>query len=210
MSIKLLIADGQEVARRGLRDFLVGTDVTVVAETSTGKETVELASSHRPDVVLMAVEMAGEDGFSALGRIKRKRPELPVIITANQDCPAYLARAHSLGASGCLTKDLSREDLLAAVRTAAAGGQLWTRADKRRVTGVLTTPGLEFNIEAPLTPREVEVLRAMTEGMTNLEIADRLGVSSETVKEHVQHILRRLGVSDRTQAAVWAVRSGLA
>ena len=203
MSIRLLIADDQLVARLGLKGFLAGTEVKVVAEASSGKQAIELATKCKPDVVLMALRMPREDGLSALKRIKRKRPKLPVIITANQDHATYFAKAHALGASGFLLKDVRRKDLL------AAGERFWTRTHLRRVTGVLTAPRLDLDTDAPLTPREADVLRGMAGGLTNLEIADQLGISYETVKEHVQHVLRKIGVDDRTQAAVWAVRNGL-
>jgi DNA-binding NarL/FixJ family response regulator len=96
-----------------------------------------------------------------------------------------------------------------AIRTAATGESVWTREELRRVTGALATPRLAQDVEVPLTRRESEVLRQLALGLTNKEIAQALGISYETVKEHVQHILRKIGVADRTQAAVWAVRKGL-
>lgn len=210
MSIKLLIADGEEIAREGLKNFVAGTEIKVVAEASTGKEAVQLASSQKPDVVLMAVRMPQEDGLWALKRIKRRRAGLPVIMIANRDHSAQFAQAHSLGAAGFLLKDVSRDGLLETIRAVAAGKELWTRPQMRRVTGVLTTPRRDVEVVVPLTPRESQVLRGITEGQTNLEIADGLDISYETVKEHVQHVLRKIGVDDRTQAAVWAVRNGLA
>jgi DNA-binding NarL/FixJ family response regulator len=108
-----------------------------------------------------------------------------------------------------MLKGATRDELLAAIRTAAAGESVWSREDLRRVTGALAAPRLGEDMEVPLTKRESEVLRQMALGLTNKEIAQTLGISYETVKEHVQHILRKIGVSDRTQAAVWAVRRGL-
>jgi DNA-binding NarL/FixJ family response regulator len=108
-----------------------------------------------------------------------------------------------------MLKGASREELLKAIRSAAAGENSWTRDELRRVTGALATPRLNADVEVPLTQRESEVLRQLALGLTNKEIALALHISYETVKEHVQHILRKIGVSDRTQAAVWAVRKGL-
>jgi DNA-binding NarL/FixJ family response regulator len=209
MSIRLLIADGQEVARLGLRSFLAGTEVEVCAEADDGKQAVQLALSSRPDVVLMALRMPGEDGLSALRRIKQKRPKLPVIMMAHEDHPAHLAQAYGCGASGCLLKSVDPQALSATIRAVASGKPFWNRMDVRRVTGVSTSPRLPADAEAPLTPREVDVLREVTEGRTNEQIAARLGIRYETVKEHVQHVLQRIGVNDRTQAAIWAVRNGL-
>jgi DNA-binding NarL/FixJ family response regulator len=125
------------------------------------------------------------------------------------DNPTYVARAVALGAAGYVLKGANRESLLDAVHKVAAGETSWTREELRRVTGALATPRLNADVEAPLTQRESEVLRQLAQGLTNKQIAVALHISYETVKEHVQHILRKVGVSDRTQAAVWAVRKGL-
>ena len=115
----------------------------------------------------------------------------------------------ALGAAGYVLKGSPRDALLETIRTAAAGENAWTREELRRVTGALATPRLAADVEVPLTQRESEVLRQLSLGLTNKEIAQALDISYETVKEHVQHILRKIGVSDRTQAAVWAVRKEL-
>jgi len=209
MSIKVLIADDHEVVRSGLKTILADTDVEVVAEVSTGDEAVKYALAHRPDVVLLDIRMSDGDGLTALGRIKLDKPEIPILMLSTFDNPTYIARSVALGASGYLLKGCTREALLAAIRSAAAGETVWTRDELRRVTGALATPRLAADVEVPLTQRESEVLRQLAYGLTNKEIAQALHISYETVKEHVQHILRKIGVSDRTQAAVWAVRKQL-
>ncbi len=209
MSIKLLIADDHEVVRSGLKSLVAGTDIKVIAEAATGEAAVRLALKHEPDVVLLDIRMPEGDGLNALGRIKLERPSMPVLILSTYDNPTYVARAVALGASGYLLKGTSREKLLEAIRMAAQGQSAWTRDELRRVTGALATPRLAADVEVPLTQRESEVLRQLAYGLTNKEIALALHISYETVKEHVQHILRKIGVSDRTQAAVWAVRKGL-
>ena len=108
-----------------------------------------------------------------------------------------------------MLKGASQEELINAIRKSASGELAWTREELRRVTGALATPRLNVDVEVPLTQRESEVLKQLAQGKTNKEIAEVLGISYETVKEHVQHILRKVGVTDRTQAAVWAVRKGL-
>ncbi len=153
--------------------------------------------------------MPGGDGLNALGRLKLESPEIAVLILSTYDNPTYVARAVALGAAGYVLKGADREGLLDAIRKAAAGESAWTRDELRRVTGALATPRLNADVEVPLTQRESEVLRQLALGLTNKEIAQALHISYETVKEHVQHILRKVGVSDRTQAAVWAVRKGL-
>ena len=161
------------------------------------------------DVVLLDIRMPKGDGLNALGRIKLERPDLPVLMLSTYDNPTYIARAVALGASGYLLKSAGSENIVTAIRRVAAGENIWTREELRRVTGALATPRLAADVEVPLTQRESEVLRQLALGLTNKEIAQALSISYETVKEHVQHILRKIGVSDRTQAAVWAVRKGL-
>ena len=208
-TIKMLVADDHEVVRCGLRSLLADTDVEIVAEVASGVAAVKYALENDPDVVLLDVRMPDGDGLNALGRIKLDKPDMPILILSTFDNPTYIARAVALGASGYLLKGCTREELLAAIRTVAAGESAWTRDELRRVTGALATPRLAADVEVPLTQRESEVLRQLAYGLTNKEIAQALHISYETVKEHVQHILRKIGVSDRTQAAVWAVRKQL-
>jgi DNA-binding NarL/FixJ family response regulator len=207
--IRVLIADDHEVVRSGLRTMLAGSEVKVVAEVASGSAAVKYALENEVDVVLLDIRMPDGDGLTALGRIKLDKPDMPVLILSTFDNPTYVARAVALGASGYLLKDCTRDELLAGIRTAAAGESAWTREELRRVTGALATPRLTADVEVPLTQRESEVLRQLAYGLTNKEIASTLHISYETVKEHVQHILRKIGVSDRTQAAVWAVRKEL-
>ena len=209
MSIKLLIADDHEVVRTGLCSMLSGSEIEVVAQAGTGEEVISLVISHQPDVVLLDIRMPQTDGLNCLGRLKMDHPNLPVLMLSTYDNPTYAARAVALGANGYVLKGTSRDKLLESLRTAASGENAWTREELRRVTGALATPRMNADVEVPLTQRESEVLRYLVQGLTNKEIAGVLQISYETVKEHVQHILRKVGVSDRTQAAVWAVRNGL-
>ncbi len=213
MSIKLLIADDHEVVRCGLRSLVGGSDVEIIGEATSGEQAVSMVFNaepgKEPDVVLLDIRMPDGDGLNALGRLKLEQPNLPVLMLSTYDNPTYVARAVALGAAGYVLKGAPRERLLEAVHKAAAGESAWTRDELRRVTGALATPRLNADVEVPLTQRESEVLRQLALGLTNKEIAQALHISYETVKEHVQHILRKVGVSDRTQAAVWAVRKGL-
>jgi DNA-binding NarL/FixJ family response regulator len=209
MTIRILVVDDHEVVRCGLKSLVADTDIEVVAEAASGDEAVQMASEHEPDVVLMDIRMPSGDGLTALGRIKLDHPDMPVLVLSTYDNPTYVARAVALGAAGYVLKGAPRERLLETIRTAARGESAWTREELRRVTGALATPRLSTDVEVPLTKRESEVLRQLALGLTNKEIAQALNISYETVKEHVQHILRKVGVSDRTQAAVWAVRKGL-
>ena len=209
MSIGVLIVDDHEVVRCGLRNLLSEANINVVDEATSGEEAIQKAMNLNPDLVLLDVRMARGDGLNALGRIKLERPEMPVLMFSTYDNPTYVARAVALGASGYILKGAPKDELISAITRSARGDSIWTREELRRVTGALATPRLNADVEVPLTQRESEVLRQLTLGLTNKEIAQVLNISYETVKEHVQHILRKVGVSDRTQAAVWAVRKGL-
>jgi DNA-binding NarL/FixJ family response regulator len=207
--ITLLIADDHEVLRLGLKSLLAGTEIKVIAEVATGQAAVKYALEHEVDVVLLDVRMPEGDGLTALGRIKLDKPDLPVVMLSAFDNPTYVARAIALGASGYLLKDCTRGGLVNAIRKVAAGESVFTRNELRRTMGALVTPRLATDVEVPLTQREGEVLRQMANGLRNKQIAATLHISYETVKEHVQRIMRKIGVRDRTQAAVWAVRKDL-
>lgn len=208
--IRVLIADDHEVVRSGLKSLLAGTEIKVVAEAATGSAAIKYVMENDDvDVVLLDIRMPDGDGLGALGRIKLEKPQLPVLMLSTFDNPTYVARTVALGASGYLLKGCTREQLIEAIRKAARNESVWTREELRRVTGALATPRLTSDVDVPLTQRESEVLRQLAYGLTNKEIAAALHISYETVKEHVQHILRKIGVSDRTQAAVWAVRKEL-
>lgn len=206
---RLLVVDDHEIIRLGLRLMLQGLDLQIVGEATNATEAIEAVQNLQPNIVLMDIRMEGGDGLNTLGRMKLDNPDLPIVLYSAYDNPTYIARAVALGASGYVLKSAPRERLHEALLTAASGESAWTREELRRVTGALATPRLSQDIEVPLTQRESEVLRQMALGLTNKEIAKMLGISYETVKEHVQHILRKIGVSDRTQAAVWAVRKNL-
>jgi DNA-binding NarL/FixJ family response regulator len=144
-----------------------------------------------------------------LSKLKDDKPNLPILMFSAYDNPTYMARSVALGASGYVLKTASRQQLLDAVRRTAEGEMIWRRQDLRRFASALASPRMPANVEVPLTHRESEVLHQLAFGLTNKEIAQALSISYETVKEHVQHILRKIGVTDRTQAAVWAVRNGI-
>ena len=207
--IKLLIVDDHEVVRIGLKSMLADTEIKVVADVTSGQEAVKFVSENQVDVVLLDVRMPDGDGLNTLGRIKLDKPDLGILMFSFSNNPTYVARAVALGASGYLMKTCTHDELIHAVRTVAAGESLWTRDELRRVSGAMATPRLTADVEAALTQRESEVLRQLARGLTNEQIAETMHISYETIKEHVQHILRKIGVTDRTQAAVWAVRANL-
>ncbi|MCO6045419.1 response regulator transcription factor [Aeoliella sp. ICT_H6.2] len=210
MAIKVLVVDDHPVVRIGVKQLTSGTDIHVVAEAENGAEAIESTKKMQIDLVLLDVRMPEVDGLRCLAEIRKLKPQLPVLMFSAYDSPTYIARAVALGASGYLTKSVKRDALIGAITEVAGGGTAWSRDDLRRASGPVGDPDTEIDLEVPLTRREMEVLKQLAFGLTNKEIAEALGISYETVKEHVQHVLRKLGVSDRTQAAVWAVRKGLA
>ncbi len=209
MAIKIIIADDHATVRAGLKALLEGTDIRIVGEAGTGSGSLKLVQKHKPDLVLLDVRMPDGDGLECLARIKLDYPNTVVVMFSGYDNPTYVARALALGAAGYLPKTASRQEIIDGIRAAASGDAIWSREELRRVTGALTAPRTGTELEVPLTKRENEVLKQLAFGLTNKEIAQSLGISYETVKEHVQHILRKIGVTDRTQAAVWAVRKNL-
>ena len=210
-SVRVVVADDHEVVRCGLVNLLDGTDVEIVAEASSGEAAVSLAMKHKPDVILLDIRMApGNDGLKALENIRNDAPSVRCIMLTTFDNPTYIARAVASGAHDYILKGCSREELLESI-TGAASGQLPLRAGElRRVATTMANRVVTPDPDVPLTQREMQVLRHVALGLSNKEIAQSLTISVETVKEHVQNILRKLAVSDRTQAAVWAVRRGLA
>jgi DNA-binding NarL/FixJ family response regulator len=209
VKIRLLVADDQEIVRQGVKALLAGTEIKVVAEVGSGQEVLKAVQEIEVDVVLLDIRMPDGDGLTAMGRLKLEKPGLPVILFSAFDNPASVARAIALGASGFLLKGCSRNELLSAIRVVATGENVWSRERLRSVSGALRTARATNNLEVSLSEREGEVLRQMTLGATNKQIAQAMNISYETVKEHVQHVLRKIGLTDRTQAAVWAVRNEL-
>lgn len=209
MTKSLLFVDDHEIVRIGMKYLLEGTELVITDEASDATIGYEKFLAGRFDVVLLDVRIPGGDGLQLLGRIKSNSPNQPVLMFSAYDNPTYIARSVALGANGFVLKNDSRERIVSAIRQAASGENIWSREELRRVTGSLASMKVGTDVEVPLTQRESEVLKQLANGLTNKEIAQSLGISYETVKEHVQHILRKIGVSDRTQAAVWAVRRNL-
>ncbi len=207
--IRLLVCDDHEVIRYGVKALLAGTDIKVVAEACTGQGAIKAALETELEAVLLDVRMPDGDGLTVLGRIKLDEPGLAVVLFSAFDNPASIARAIALGAGGFLMKDCSRDDLIRSIHAAVAGENNWSRDKLRSVSGALRTPRISTSLEVSLSEREGEVLRQMASGATNKQIAQAMNISYETVKEHVQHVLRKIGLTDRTQAAVWAVRHNI-
>jgi NarL family two-component system response regulator LiaR len=209
-SIRVLIVDDHGVVREGLRAYLeLEPDIEVVGEARDGAEGVRRAQELEPDVVLMDLVMPNMDGVDATMRIKEHRPETHVIVLTSFLDDERVVPAIKAGATSYLLKDVAATDLARAIRGARAGQAQLHPEVARRLMQQVTTPR-RAEAGAQLTDREREVLRLLAEGRSNKEIARALVVSERTVKGHVSNILGKLGLQDRTQAALFAVRHGLA
>jgi len=208
-AVSLLIAESQELIRLGLRAMLAGTGIKIVGEASETKSTLTLAKKHRPNVVLLDVAIPGGDAFEVVGTLRKSLPATTCVLMSAIDNPTYMARARAVGAVHCLLKDVSGKELVTVIENAAAGIPFTGAGKFGRITSSLAAREKGPALDAGLTARESQVLSHVAYGLSNDEIAQSLGISVETVKEHVQNILRKLAVNDRTQAAVWAVKSGV-
>ncbi len=209
MSIRLLIADDHEAVRLGLVNLLAGTDVEIVAQAASGKECLKLAEQTKPDVVLLDVRIPDGDGFQVLKKLRQKVPDSKVVMLSHHDNPTYVARSAIWGASDYVLKGSGRQAILDAIVAAASGQAPLANGELGRMVKVLNNQEAVDDDQASLTRRETQLLRHLALGLSNNEIGRSLAISVETVKEHVQNVLRKLAVKDRTQAAVWAVRKGL-
>jgi DNA-binding NarL/FixJ family response regulator len=213
--IRVLLADDQELFREGVRLILeTAEDITVVGEASDGFEAVRQARAHEPDAVLMDVRMPRLDGLEATRRILAEPRPPRVIVLTTFDLDEYVYAAMKAGASGFLLKDVRRDQLIAAVRTATAGDALLAPAVVRRLIERFCgepPPGGGVPEElAELTARELEVLELVARGLSNRQIGASLFLSDATVKTHLAHVYAKLGVRDRVQAVVLAYETGLA
>ncbi|MBH5336082.1 response regulator transcription factor [Streptomyces pactum] len=218
-AVRVLIADDQPLVRRGLALILAPDPAfEVVGEAGDGAEAVELAHRLRPDVVVMDIRMPVLDGVAATGRLARELPECRVLALSTFDMDEYVVAALRAGACGFLPKDISPEELVAAVRVvhsgeAAVAPRLLTRLLSTYVRGPRRPPPVPVSNTGTgpgeLTPREHEVWRLMATGLGNREIAEEMAISVSTVKNHVTAVFGKLGVRDRAQAVIAAYETGL-
>jgi len=190
--------------------LLESSHFRVVASAATVAQLVQLARKHKPDVVLLDVRLGDEDGLDAIRRVRSAAPKTRSVVFSAFDNPTYVARAVAAGANDYLLKTADRDTLLAALDNAVADGPPTRTGMLRSVAASMTKRDAPGDANVPLTPRELQTLRLIAMGLSNREIADTMGISVETVKEHVQNMLRKTSLHDRTQAAVWALRNGFA
>jgi DNA-binding NarL/FixJ family response regulator len=210
VSIRVLIADDHAVVRQGLRTFLeLQDDIEVVSDVADGEAAVAAAELEAPDVVLMDLVMPGVDGVEAIRRIRERRPAARILVLSSFLDDERLFPAVRAGAAGYLLKDVEPNELVRAIRTVHGGEGLLHPAVAARLLeefadGTASPPNADS-----LTGREREVLALIARGLPNKLIARELAISEKTVKTHVSSILGKLGLTDRTQAALYAVRAGL-
>ena len=210
--IRVLICDDQAIARHGLQMILASApDLEVVGQAQDGQEAVELTAQLAPDVVLMDLKMPRLNGVQATRRIRSQSPDVQVLVLTTYDADEWVFDAIRAGAGGYILKDTPPEQLLSAIRDAAAGktpvdpavaGKLFKRVADKPV------PQTDALVE-PLSDRELEIVRLMAGGLTNAEIGAALFLSEGTIRNYISTILGKLGVKDRTQAVVTAIRYGL-
>ncbi len=207
--IRVLVVDDHFVVRKGLCALLMDAEnIAVVGEAGDGQEAVELAESLRPRVILMDLKLPKLGGVEAIREILAGQPETGIIVVTAYGLEAQVLAAVEAGALGYLTKTAEREELLAAIRRVAHGELHLPASLTRQVLTHLHSPSSGIAAE-PLTEREDEVLRLLARGWSNQKIAEGLGIAEITVRTHVSHVLGKLGVHNRVQAALHALRAGL-
>ena len=190
--------------------MLEDTEFVVVGEASSGREALETARQVRPRLVLLDIRMAGGDGLDALVALKQEHPRMAVVMLTTYDNPTYMARAVAGGAAGYLLKGVDYDEMLQALRAVINGETLLAREDLvRSLRSISESAAGSKDLIVPLTDREQEVLGLLATGLSNRDMGSVLFIAESTVKTHVEHIIGKLGVSDRVQAAVWAARHGL-
>ncbi|MCM3785264.1 response regulator transcription factor [Neobacillus mesonae] len=231
MNIKVLLADDHTVVRKGLQLFLSTYDgIEIVGEACNGEEVLQLYEEKRPDIILMDIRMPKMDGIETTRRLAASYPEAKVIVMTSYNDQDHVLPALRSGAKGYLLKDVDPEELIKAVEKVHLGGVVlhpdatdllvnyiaeppdMNDQKDEAVHSRLTKPRKEASaafLPDPLTQRESEVLRLIAQGKTNREIAENLVITEKTVKTHVSHILSKLALGDRTQAAVYAIKNGL-
>ena len=210
-TIRVLIADDHSIVRRGIKALLATEkDMQVVGEAENGAEAIEKAASLKPDVVLMDLVMPQMDGIEATRRITTEQPGTKILVLTSFAADDKVFPAVKAGALGYLLKDSTPDQLLEAVRQVHRGEPSLEPSIARKVLQELSNPGQGKQTPEPLTERELDVLRLIAQGMSNKEIASKIFVAEWTVRSHVSNILGKLHLASRTQAALYALRSGLA
>ncbi len=209
--IRVLLADDHNVLRQGMAQALdAQPDIAVVAQAADGPQAVELARAHRPDVILLDINMPGMDGVEAARQIIAESPGIGIIMLTMYRRDEYVVEAIKAGASGYLLKEVELDDLLAAIRSVARGEAVLDPAVAGRVLAELRRPARPADDTAPaLTERDTEILQLVARGLSNQEIADQLHLAEKTIRNRLSLLFKQLALENRTQAALYAIRQGL-
>jgi DNA-binding NarL/FixJ family response regulator len=205
-----MLVDDHAIWRGGVRSMFEDAEFEVVGEAASGHEAIDVARRVQPRLVLLDIRMTGGDGLGALVAPKEEHPRTAVVMLTTYDNPTYMARAVAGGAADYLLKGSDQDQMLSALRAVAKGETLLAREDLiRSLRSVGETAADSTDLIEPLTDRVQEVLRLLATGLSIRDMGSVLFIAESTVKTHVEHIIGKLGVSDRVQAAVWAARHGL-
>ena len=215
--IKILVVDDHPLSRIGLKYLLEGAeDMTIVGEATNGEQAIACVDQFKPDVVLMDVGMPVMDGIQASKAIRQANPEVRIIMLTSHESEEDIFASLTAGASGYCLKDINQNRLFTAIRSVHDGDFWLDTAIAGKVVNAVATikatsvgSGNQSTLAEALSARELDVLNLLVEGLSNQQIADRLMIGLETVKTHIKHILDKLAVSDRTQAAIKALRDGI-
>jgi|YelNatPaOPRAMG01_1025707.scaffolds.fasta_scaffold03847_7 two-component system NarL family response regulator len=212
--IRVVIADDHPVVREGLRSVLSVPEIQVVGEAASGAEAVQVVRRLKPDVVVLDIKMPKMDGLQALRIIKERCPKTAVLMLTNYDDPAFFMSAIAGGAAGYMLKGAPSQDLLDLVMGLGDGEEVLRPEKLLHLFQGLDKTQEGFyrsarRADPSLSAREMDILRLLADGQKNQEMARLLGLSIATVKSHLYHLFRKIGVSDRTQAVLWATRNGL-
>ena len=208
--MRVLIVDDHPVTRDGLRTaFNLADEIEVVGEAASGEEAIQVVSDTKPDIVFMDVRMPGMNGIQATRQIRENNPDTKIILFTIDESRASVAEAIQAGVSGYLLKDASVGELINAARQAMAGKAVIHPSLTQAFIEEVQLVDRPSSPEAPLSPREVEILQKIAYGATTKEVADQLGISFHTVKTHLERIFEKLGANDRAQAVAIAIRQGL-
>ncbi len=212
MTIKIVVADDHKLFRQGLIGLMRAHDdlVEVIGEASTGQEAIRLAHQLRPDVILMDIQMPDGDGLKATREIRKSLPEVAIVILTASELDEHLYEAVRLGASGYLLKDLDATELFELLAGVTNDEVAMTRAMASRLLKIMANNReQDFKQEIELTQRELDVLHLLAQGASNPQIAEELFITVNTVKTHISHILTKLQLENRTQAAAYALQKGI-
>jgi DNA-binding NarL/FixJ family response regulator len=209
-TVRVIIADDNALFRLGLKRLLRDDRrLEVVADAADGKEAVEMAAAHKPDVVLMDSRMPEMDGIEALQRIGSAQPEVKVLMLSSFENESDVLQAMRRGAGGYVLKDALPQAIINSILAVDSGERVLSGSVARRVVEIASGLRTADAASDGMTAREVEVLKLMSSGLANKQIAYRLKISEKTVRNHISHIYEKIGVVDRAQAALYAVRKGL-